>query len=90
MQSANLPRFNGSVHLSTHLQVVGLRRWDLILPKTWPTWTMVLQALGSVRLCWEGMQAALPEVCSPQVLQRLLDMPLRLHDVCMYVRGRLT
>ena len=71
MQLRGLPRFNGS----THLQVVGLRKWDLILPKTWPAWTMVLQALGSVLLCWEGMQAALPEVCSPQLLQRLLEMP---------------
>lgn len=46
------------------LQVIELRKWNLIMPKTWPSWTMLLQALGSVRLCWEGMQVALPEVCA--------------------------
>ena len=44
-----------------HMQVVGLQKWDLILPKRWPRWTMLLQAAGSVWLCWEGMQKAMPE-----------------------------
>ncbi|CAK0784222.1 hypothetical protein CVIRNUC_007426 [Coccomyxa viridis] len=43
-------------------EVVGLQKWDLILPKRWPRWTMLLQAAGSVWLCWEGMQKAMPEV----------------------------
>ena len=62
--SRELKRVRPESMAEPHMQVIGLQRWDLILPKTWPTWTMMLQALGSVLLCWEGMQAALPEVRS--------------------------
>ena len=47
--------------MQMHMQVVGLQKCELILPKRWPRWTMLLQAAGSVWLCWEGMQKAMPE-----------------------------
>ena len=45
-------------------QVVHLKTCHLVLPKTYPSWTLVGQALGSVRLAYEGLQQAVPQVDS--------------------------
>lgn len=44
------------------MQVIPLTRCQLILPKTYPRWTMLGQALGSVRLAYDGLSQAVPEV----------------------------
>lgn len=64
------------------LQVIELHKWNLIMPKMWPSWTMLLQALGSVRLCWEGMQVALPQVCAS--FSALTDIAAR---CCLVIRA---
>ena len=42
-------------------QVIPLRKCHLILPTTYPSWTLIGQAQGSVRLALEGLQQAVPE-----------------------------
>ena len=43
-------------------QVIPLRKCHLIVPATYPSWTLIGQAQGSVRLAYEGLQQAVPEV----------------------------
>ena len=55
------------------MQVVPLSKCHLVLPKTYPSWTLVGQAMGSVRLAYEGLQLAVPQVAFQWTFSDLLS-----------------
>lgn len=74
------------------LQVVQLHNRHLLLPERYPRFTLLGQALGSVRLGYEALTNAVPEVCAvkantssqcanPQCLHVMLLHPTRI-DAC--------
>lgn len=42
--------------------MVRLQRRELVLPESYPRFTLVLQAIGSARLALEGLRQVVPEV----------------------------
>ncbi|KAK9869054.1 hypothetical protein WJX84_010787 [Apatococcus fuscideae] len=53
-------RFN--ISITSSIQVVQLRRGNLISPKQYPRFTLLRQAIGSVQLAYEGLHQLRPEL----------------------------
>lgn len=48
--------------VAAHTQVVPLPSRDLLQPGRYPRFTMLGQAVGSVRVAWQGLRRLVPEV----------------------------
>ena len=79
---------SGPIPLGRACQVVRLQRRELVLPESYPRFTLVLQAIGSARLALEGLRQVVPEVPpSPPPLSLLI--PPRTYPLSVRsIRGR--
>ncbi len=50
------------VQSANRAQVVGLKRRALLEAANYPSWTLVRQAVGSVRVAFEALRQFVPEV----------------------------